>query len=49
MYHACANNDMTLLTLYEWCNTNRLPINFKKTKHIAVTRDIIDDVYIFQY
>ena len=46
IYRACAANRKTLNTLYDWCDTNRLTINIAKTKHMIISREVIDDVNV---
>ena len=46
IYCACAANSKTLNTLYDWCDTNRLTINIAKTKHMIISREVIDDVNV---
>ena len=36
---ACVNNERIINILYNWCNKNKLTINFKKTKHMMILRN----------
>ena len=49
IYHACAANHKTLKTLHDWCDTNRLTINIAKTKHMIISREVIELGYVSSY
>ena len=46
VYASSAELKLSLYELYEWCNVNRLSINWSKTKQMVVSRDCLDDVNI---
>ena len=46
VYASSAELKLCLYELYEWCNVNRLSINWSKTKQMVVSRDCLDDVNI---
>ena len=36
---ACQSNEVIMNRLFNWCNVNKLTINFKKTKHMMIYRN----------